>query len=270
MNMKSKIAIAALLLLPFSGQYALAEEASTEEASPFTISAELGMLFKTGNTKSGDIKAGLNIKHEEGQWLNLLAFNALAKKLETEDEDTGKDEFESTDNKWDILGQTNYSLEEGGKNYLYASAYYEQDKFSSFEYQTSASLGWGRHWWETETSSFFADIGPGVKYDVIRAVPATVSDPAIMESTETAAIVQAQALYTRQINDFVEFKQYFVAKQALESDKNSVYKSETSLTTKLLESLQFKFAFRVDYDTEVEEGFENTNTETSVTLVYSF
>ena len=70
--MKSKIAIAALLLLPFSGQYALAEEASTEEASPFTISAELGMLFKTGNTKSGDIKAGLNVKHEEGQWLSLI------------------------------------------------------------------------------------------------------------------------------------------------------------------------------------------------------
>ena len=268
--MKSKIAIAALLLLPFSGQYALAEEATTEEASAFTISAELGMLFKTGNTKSGDIKAALNIKHEEGQWLNLLAFNALAKKLEEEDEVTGKDSFESTDNKWDILGQTNYSLEEGGKNYIYGNAYYEQDKFSGFSYQTSASVGWGRHWWETETSSFFADVGPGVKYDVIRRIDATPTTPAIAETTETAAIIQAQALYTRQINEFVEFKQYFVAKQAFESDKNSVYKSETSLTTKLIDSLQFKFAFRVDYDTEVEEGFENTNTETSVTLVYSF
>ena len=268
--MKTKMATAALLLLPFTGQYALAEEAVDEEKSTLTISAELGFLFKTGNTKSGDIKAGINIKHEEGRWLNLLTFNALAKKLETEDEDTGKDEFESTDNKWDILGQTNYSLEEGGKNYLYGSAYYQQDKFSSFAYQTSASFGWGRHWWETETSSFFADIGPGVKYDVIRAMPATENDAAIIENGETAAIVQAQALYTKQINEFVEFKQYFVAKQAFESDKNSVYKSETSLTTKLIDSLQFKFSFRVDYDTQVEEGFEKMNTETSVTLVYSF
>ncbi|PKI14299.1 DUF481 domain-containing protein [Colwellia sp. 12G3] len=268
--MKSKIAIAALLLLPLSGQYAMAEEAVAEEKSSLTVSAELGMLFKTGNTKSGDIKAGLNIKHEEGQWLNLLAFNALAKKLEKEDEDTGQDSFESTDNKWDILGQTNYSLHKNGKNYLYGNLFYQQDKFSSFSYQTSFSAGWGRHWWETETSSFFADIGPGVKYDVTRAEAATATNAAIIESSETAVIVQAQALYTKQINDFVEFKQYFVAKQALESDKNSVYKSETSLTTKLIESLQFKFAFRVDYDTEVEQGFEKTNTETSVTLVYSF
>ena len=266
MNMKSKIAIAALILLPFSGQYALAEEAVTEEKSSLAVSAELGLLFKTGNAKSGDIKAGLNIKHEEGRWLNLLAFNALAKKLEKE----GEDSFESTDNKWNILGQTNYSLEEGGKNYLYGNLFYQQDKFSSFSYQTSASMGWGRHWWETETSSFFVDIGPGIKYDVLRAVPAIAPTPAIPENSESAVIVQTQALYTRQINEFVEFKQYFVVKQAFESGKNSVYKSETSLTTKLIDSLQFKFAFRIDYDTEVEAGFENTNTETSVTLVYSF
>ncbi|MFQ3338591.1 MAG: putative salt-induced outer membrane protein, partial [Colwellia sp.] len=160
--MKSKIAIAALLLLPLSGQYAIAEEAVAEENSSLTVSAELGMLFKTGNTKSGDIKAGLNIKHEEGRWLNLLTFNALAKKIEEEDDVTGEDSFQSTDNKWDILGQSNYSLNEGSKNYIYANAFYQQDKFSSFSYQTSASIGWGRHWWETETSSFFADVGPGV------------------------------------------------------------------------------------------------------------
>lgn len=266
--MKSKIAIAALLLLPLSSQFSMAEEAPAEEKSAFTTSAELGFLFKTGNIKSGDIKAGLNIKYEKDQWLNILAFNAIAKKLEEEDELTGQDSFETTDNKWDITGQSNYSLEEGGKNYLYANLYYEADKFSSFNYQTSASVGWGRHWWETETSSFFADIGPGIKYDVLRADPYAV--PEILEEGDSAFIVQAQALYTKQINDFVEFKQYLVAKQAFESDKNSIYKSETSLTTKLIESLQFKFALRIDYDTDVEEGFENTNTETSVTLIYSF
>ncbi|WP_019029363.1 DUF481 domain-containing protein [Colwellia piezophila] len=268
--MKSKIAIAALLLSPLSGQYALAEdEAEVEEKSALTVSAELGFLYKTGNTKSGDIKVGINLKHEKDQWLNMLAFNALAKKLETEDEN-GKDVYESTDNKWDILGQSNYSLEEGGKNYLYGSAFYQQNKFNSFAYQTSASLGWGRHWIDNETSSFFADIGPGVKYDVIRAEPATATTIATEEYSETAAILQVQALYTNKINDFVEFKQYFVAKQAVESDKNSYYRSETSLTTKLIDSLQFKFSFLVEHDTEVETGFENTNTETSVTLVYSF
>ena len=44
----------------------LLKKETTEEKSSLTVSAELGMLYKTGNTKSGDIKVGLNIKHEEG------------------------------------------------------------------------------------------------------------------------------------------------------------------------------------------------------------
>ena len=116
----------------------------------------------------------------------------------------------------------------------------------------------------------FADIGPGVKYDRFRAQEATDTTPATLEEGQTDVIVQAQLLYTKQVNDFVEFKQYFVAKQAFESDKNSIYKSETSLTTKLIDSLSFKFSLVLDYDTEVAETDENLNTETSLTLVYSF
>jgi len=257
--MNTKLTLAALCLLPLSTQFAMAEEAT--EQSAYTMSAELGFLFKSGNTKSGDIKAGFNLKHEQEQWLSSFAINAIAKKLEKKNETTNEKDFVTTDNKWDIAAQTNYSLEAEGKNYLYGSASYQQDKFSNFSSQSSLSVGWGRKWHETKTSSFFADIGPGVTHDVERTVA---------EDSNTNMIIRAQALYTNQINDFVEFQQQFIAKQAVDSDKNSTYKAETSITTKLIESLQFKFSLRVDYDTEVAPEFENTNTETSVTLVYSF
>ncbi|TYK65184.1 DUF481 domain-containing protein [Colwellia echini] len=266
--MKSKLAIAALILLPVSGQYAMAEEATPVEEPSLTFSAELGFLFQTGDNRSGDIKLGLSMDHKNGKWLNLLNFNALAKKSEQEDAVTGEEVYESTENKWNINGQTNYSIGEEGKNYLYGSAYYEQDKFSSFNYQTSASIGWGRHWIDNEKTSFFADIGPGIKYDELRADP--TATPVIEEHGESAVILQAQALYKHKLNEYVEFKQYFIVKQAFEDDQNSIYKSETALTAKLIDALQFKFSFRVDYDTEVEEGYENTNTETAVTLLYSF
>jgi putative salt-induced outer membrane protein YdiY len=263
--MNNKLTLTALCFLPLMAFNSYAEE----EKSAYTSSAELGFLFKTGNSKSRDIKAAFNLKYEKDQWRNALNINALAKKSEVENKN-GDDELTTTDNKWDVIAQSNYSLNEDGKNYIYASVAYEQDKFSGFVNQSSLSGGWGRHFWETETSSFFADVGPGVKYDTLREIPATDTTPLIPESSETAAIIQAQALYTAQINDYVQFKQYFVAKQAVESEKNSSYRAESSITTKLIESLQFKFSFRVDYDTEVEPEYENTNTETSVTLVYSF
>ncbi len=260
--MNRKLALTTLCILPLAS-YAVTAEEATKEKPEFTASAELGFLYKTGNTKSADLKAGFNLKHEKDKWRSVVAFNILAKKLETED-DAGDKNFETTDNKWDILTQTNYTIGEAGKNYLYGNLAYEQDKFSGFESQSSFSAGWGRHWYETETSSFFADIGPGIKYDVTRA---TNADPS---TSNTNFIIQAQALYTHKFNDFVEFKQYFVAKQAVESGENSVYKSETSVTAQLIDALQLKFALRIDHDTEVEPEFENTNTETSMTLIYNF
>jgi len=259
--MNCKLTLASLCLLPIASFATMAEE--TKEKPEFTASAELGFLFKTGNTKSADIKAGFNINYEKDQWRSLVVFNILAKKLEEED-DAGDKEFVTTDNKWDILTQTNYSINESGKDYLYGNLAYEQDKFSGFESQSSFSAGWGRHWYENKTTSFFADVGPGVKHDVTRT---TGVEPSI---SNTNFIIQAQALYTHRFNDFVEFKQYLVAKQATQSGDNSVYKSESSVTAQLIDALQLKFSLRIDYDTEVEAEFENTNTETSMTLIYNF
>ncbi len=256
--MEHKIIFTTICLLSSLAFNANAKEAVKEKPS-YTLSAELGFLYKTGNTKSADIKAGLNYRYEKDQWLNLANFNILAKKTETTDADGNKN-FESTDNKWNITTQSNYTINKESNNYLYGNLAYEQDKFSGFENQSSFSAGWGRQWFKTETESFFADIGPGVKHDVLRA----------SEDSKTNFIIQAQALYTLQINEFVKLNQHLVAKQAIKSGENSAYKSITAITTKLIDSLQLKFSLIIDYDTEVEEGFENTNTETSMTLIYSF
>ena len=253
--------LTALCLLPLMS-YAVSAEDSSKKPE-YTASAELGFLYKTGNTKSADIKAGFNLQHEKDKWSSVVAFNILAKKIEQED-DAGNEEFETTDNKWDILTQTNYTIGQEGKNYLYGNLAYEQDKFSGFESQSSFYAGWGRRWYKTETSSLFADVGPGVQYDMTRATDTTPSE------SNTSFIIQAQAIYTHQFNEYVKFKQYLVAKQATQSGDNSVYKSETSITAQLIDSLQLKFALRIDYDTEVEPEFESTNTETSMTLIYNF
>ena len=258
--MNLKLALGTLSLLSLN---AFANESITEKPPEFTLSAELGFLYKTGNTKSADFKAGFNIRHEKNQWLNLINVNLLAKKIETEDAN-GDDKFNTTDNKWNIVTQTNYTISPHGKNYIYANVSYEEDRFSSYEKQSSISAGWGRHWYETKTSSLFADIGPGFKHDVIKA-----TDTQTRESNSTL-IMQAQALYLHQLNEFVEFKQLFVAKYATKSNENSIFKAESSITTKLIESLQMKFSLLIDHNTEAKAPFVKTDTQTSVTLVYSF
>lgn len=259
--MSHKLLSAALCCVSLS---TLAEEATTPAVeSPYTASAELGMLFKTGDTNSADIKSGFDFTYEVDDWKSTVTLGLLVKKSEQEDEN-GEENFITSDQKWTAVGQTNYNIDTASPNYIYGNVSYEDNRFSNFKSQSSVSTGWGRRWFESEKATLDADIGPGYKRDVIRQIDVQA------EQTKSAFIIQAQALYKRQINEHVLFKQLVVAKYAPKADENSTYKARTSITTKLLETLQLKFSFTLDYNTDVEDDKENVNTETAMTLVYSF
>ena len=82
--MSHKLISAALCFMPL---VALAEEATAPKVkSPYTASAELGMLFKTGDTNSADVKAGFDFTHEAGAWKSTVNLGLLVKKSEEEDE----------------------------------------------------------------------------------------------------------------------------------------------------------------------------------------
>ena len=238
----------------------------------FTASAQLGFLYLTGNTRSADIKTGLDLRFERGLWRSFFVFDLLVKKTETESEistDEIQKNFETTDQKWSIASQTNYTLDAANQNYIYGSVFYEENRFSGFDSQASVSTGWGRRWFESKNSSFDADVGPGFKRDVTQVTTEEMA-AGITSKTQDTLILQAQALYIRQINEHIEFKQLLVVKHAIEVGQNSIYKAESSITSKLIDSLQLKVNFTIDYNSKVDDDKENLNTETSVVLIYSF
>lgn len=240
--------------------------AETKENKPtpyLTGSAELGFLYKTGNTDSGDMKTGLDLRFEKDQWLSLLNIDLLLKKAESKDEN-GKDQFKTTDQKWTLSSQTNYRINNKEKNYIYGNIWFEENEFSSFENQASISSGWGRHWYKSNNASLWGDVGPGYKRDLFKA---SENDP---KRTADTWIIQAQALYIRKLGEHIELKQYFSLKQALKTSENSIYKAQTTVTTKLISTMQLKFSFTLNYNSEVESNQSNLDTQTTVTLVYSF
>lgn len=229
-----------------------------------TGSTELGFLYKTGNTHSADIKTGIDVRFEKDHWLSLLNIDLLIKKTDITDKDTNQLHFKTTDQKWTVASQTNYNLDNSEKNYIYGNVWYEENEFSSFNNQSSISTGWGRHWYKTKKASLWGDIGPGFKSDKFRA---SNNEPT---KKITSWIIQAQALYIRKLGNHVELKQSLSAKQAIKTGENSIYKAETSVTTKLISTLQLKFTFTVNYNTDIKNNQENLDTQTAVTLVYSF
>lgn len=238
----------------------------------FTASAELGLLYLTGNTRSADIKTGLDLRFERGLWRSFFVFDLLVKKTEKESEINTNEirkDFETTDQKWSISSQTNYTLDAIKQNYIYGSIFYEENRFSGFDSQASMSAGWGRRWFESKEASFDADVGPGFKRDVTQVTTEEIAS-GMTSKTQDTLILQAQALYIRKINEHIEFKQLFVVKHAIEQGQNSIYKAESSITSKLIDSLQLKLNFVIDYNSKVDADKENLNTETSAVLIYSF
>jgi len=233
----------------------------------FSASAQLGLLYLTGNTRSADIKTGLDLRFERGLWRSAFVFDLLVKKTETES--NSAKEFETTDQKWSIASQTNYTLDSAKKNYMYGSIFYEENRFSGFDSQASMSTGWGRRWYESKESSFDADVGPGFKRDVTQVTPEERA-AGMSSQTQDTLILQAQALYIRKINEHIEFKQLVTVKHAIEVGQNSIYKAESSITSKLIDSLQLKLSFTFDYNSKVDNNKENLNTQTSAVLIYSF
>lgn len=162
-----------------------------------TGSAELGFLYKTGSTHATDMKTGIDLRFEKDRWLSLLNIDLLIKKTDIADEDTGELHFKTTDQKWTVASQTNYSLGNSETHYIYGNVWYEENEFSSFINQSSISTGWGRRWYKTNNASLWGDIGPGFKRDQFRA---TDTEPT---NTITSWIIQAQALYIRKLGEHV-------------------------------------------------------------------
>ncbi len=245
------------------------ESYQTRSRAVFTASAELGFLYLTGNNRSSDIKTGIDLRFEQGQWASSLNANLLIKKADVESE-VGPNElqtsFDTTEQKWKIVGKTNYFINAMTQNYIYGNVSYENNRFSGFASQSSVSSGWGRRWIETKDYSFDADIGPGFKRDV----PQNSLAEDNLALTQDSIILQAQMTFIAQINEHIEFKQFGAIKHAIESEENSIYSAESSITSRLIDSLQLKVSFLIDYNSKVEEENKNLTTESSILLVYNF
>ena len=235
-----------LLLL---GLIAAGNTFAADEVKPLTLDGEFGFISTTGNTETTSVKGKLAAHQELTQWSNDYALEALYK----EDEIDGVQK--TTAQKYFLSGQVNYKLENPDLR-IFGFASYEDDKFSSYNYQATLAAGWSQKLWEDETSQFNYSIGPGYSFS---------------ETNEGIAqngfIVRAAADYQWKISDTANFKQLLSTEVGADNTKS---KSETSVSAEISEGLSLKVSLTLDHNSDVTGDTENLDTQTSVTLVYSF
>lgn len=220
----------------------------------WSTSAELGAITTSGNTKGTSVTGKIDSKQELENWSNDYTFSAFFKRDETEADD-GQTIVETSAEKYAASAKGGYKLNKDTAR-LFVFGSHVDDRFGAYTEYTTVAIGYGDELFKNDSMSLEGEIGPGYyrgKTD--------------LEETENGMIVRSAATYRWQISESARFKQT-VSLEYGEDNKRSV--AESSLTAKINGRMQMKAAFLVQNDSKVPVGKKKTDTQTSLTFVYSF
>lgn len=218
--------------------------AAENETKPFSMDGEFGLISTSGNSDNTSLKAKLSANQDLDHWSN----DFLAEGLYTESDDS------TTANQYYLSGQGNYKLLNPDYR-IYVFSSYENDKFSSYNYQATISAGWNHKLWENELSRFEYSIGPGFSF--------SETDDGNMDS----AILRGSLAFRWNVSDNATFKQALSTEIGKDNTKSS---SETSVSAKVIEDLSLKLALTLDHNTHVDNSTEKLDSQVSASVVYAF
>ncbi len=213
---------------------------------------KLGLLINTGNTNTTDISAEIKLHYKDGYWTNTSVFAA----------DFSRDSGETTAENYHVKDQLQYAFSQQRKSYIYGNVELTQDRFSAYEYQNMASVGYGRDIVKTKQWYLSMQAGPGVRYYQVDG----------SDESDTDLVFDTKANLAWHINKNLVFKQDVQYNVGFEGAYDYL-ESTTSLRDKLLGHLAMDLSYKVQYYSKIPPGSTNTesvDTITKLALIYSF
>lgn len=210
--------------------------------------AELGYVSTSGNTKTKTVNAKMDATRDNTHWRHNAKLNAL----NTSEENTTSAEKYTGD--W----KTDFKLDTA--NFLFVSANYESDRFSGFDFQSTLAAGYGRHLIKSDKASLEVEAGPGYRYSKLKV-------EVDGDDAEDEAILKLSGKYRYKFTDTSQFMQDLVFDAG---DAANIIKSVTAVKAQIVGQLAMKASYTVKHTSEVPVDTDKTDSETALTLVYSF
>jgi putative salt-induced outer membrane protein YdiY len=231
---------------------AVAMPAELPEGGWFT-SAELGAITTSGNTTGTSVTGKIDARHETANWRHEFMLSGFFK--EDEYEDDGKVERSKSAERFAASAKASLKLlGEGKRAFILGS--HVNDRFGAYTRYSSIAVGHGSRWLNTEDKTLDVEVGPGY----FAGERATGED-------ESGVTVRGAAQFRWRVSPSAYFAQTVSVEKGT-SNTHSV--AETSLSTKINSTMQMKAGFSARNDSSVPTGKKNTDTQTSLTMVYSF
>jgi len=211
--------------------------------------AELGVVNTSGNSQTSTINAKINGTREEGKWRHNLQAEALRSSTSSV----------VSAEKYQTSGQSDYKFTE--TDYAFGRVNYEFVKFSGYDYQATIAGGYGKRVMNETDMTLDLEIGPGLRFFKV--------DPPLLPPLESDSdpFLRLAGKYLWKVSENATFTEDLSTE--IGSDL-TVTKSVTGLKANINTTLAMKITFTATHTSDVPVGSKKTDTETAVTLVYSF
>ncbi|RUO80905.1 DUF481 domain-containing protein [Idiomarina tyrosinivorans] len=233
------------------------DDMDTSTVEEWQASAELGALFTSGNTETQTLKGKLNVSKDFENWRH----KGVLDYYRSEQTDPDTNETTTTADRLFVSGQSNYKFDPKSKSSLFLFGSYEEDKFSGYAYQSTVAVGYGARYRYNEKVYADYEIGPG--YSWKQEIVDDVEQP-----TDTSAILR---LAGNVVWDITKNSRFTALLASEVGEENTKTRGEVSISANINSSLAMKFSIGATHNTKVaDETIENLDTETAITLVYTF
>ncbi len=218
--------------------------AAFAQEEPFVASIALGYVGTTGNTETTSFNTEVLATARTERWTHNFKFQGLG----------AQENDVTTAERYYLEEKSDYNIDE--RQYLFGLGTYTDDRFSGFEYQATLSAGYGRYLIRREGLSLQAFAGLGYRKNDIIGM-GTEGEGIVTFGESLAWALSANAALTQSFTSDV-------------GEELTVSKFEIGLEANIIGSIATKLAFQARNTSEVPPGTENTDTLTSVSLVYKF
>jgi len=209
----------------------------------WSAKGELGASIASGNSENESANATLEIKNTLDKWVHTFGLAG----------NYGSDGTVTTAERWEARGQSDYTFNE--RAYWFGAGRYEDDRFSTFDYQASLSTGLGYKLIDTERTKFWVQAGPGYRFAEVRETG----------EKEDGVILRGDVGFEHQLTETTKIVDKFLVETG--SD-NTYLQNDLGLEVTIMGSLGLRVGHQVRHNTDVAPDVEKTDTLTTVGLLY--
>lgn len=207
---------------------------------------ELGYVTSTGNTRTETIAGKVGMSYKSAPWESEATWSTLQAK---------DDKGAQVANRSQLSAQTNYTITDG--SYWFGAVRYEEDKFSGFDHQVTGSTGYGYRFWESDTSKLATELGLGMRES---------------KSSETGEVTK-ETVTRAKLTHFWQFltSTKWTNDLLVEAGTENTYiEFTTGVQVDISARFKLKVAHNIRRNSDVPLDRTNTDTITTVNLLFSF